>query len=119
MPRHLEIYDQEFKETPEFKYLYHKWVRIRKLPHSKRFERFLDFYKWSMANGFVMSAKLRLLDESKPYSPANCRWERPADRKPFYSDEDKAWMARWNEAVNRIRVYYGMEPLEQPADQME
>lgn len=116
MPRHKDIYDQDLKETPEFKYLYAKWARIRKLPHSKRFDRFLDFYRWSLANGFVMSAKLRLLDESKMYSPANCRWERPEDKQPFISEEDKAWIARWNEAVNRIRVYHGMEPLEQKGD---
>ena len=101
---------------PEFRYLYDKWRRMRKLPHSKRFERFLDFYEWSMANGFVMSAKLRLVDESKMYSPDNCFWERPADKRPFYSEEAVAWIDRWNKAVNRIRVYYGMEPLTQKGD---
>lgn len=116
MPRHRDIYDKDLKETPEFQYLYGKWARMRKLPHSKRFDRFLDFYNWSMANGFVMSAMLRLRDESKMYSPANCFWEQTADKKPFFSEEDKAWMAGWNKAVNRIRVYYGMEPLKQKGD---
>lgn len=116
MPRHKDIYDKDLKETPEWRYLYVKWRDIRKRPHSKRFERFLDFYNWAMANGFIISAKIRLVDESKPYSPDNCRWERPADSQPCYTAEEKESIEKWNKTVGQIRAHYGMKPLEQKGE---
>ena len=116
MTRHKDIYDKDLKATPEWQYLYFKWQSIRKLPHSKRFDRFLDFYRWAMACGFVISAKLCLLDESKPYSPDNCLWVLPAGGQPLFSAEQKRSIEKWNKTVGRIRAYYGMEPLEQKGE---
>ena len=116
MPRHRDIYDKDLKETPEWQFLYGQWAKMRKLPHSKLFDRFLDFYNWSMANGFAIPAKLRLVDESKMYSPANCLWVHPADNQHSFSAEQKESIEKWNKTVGRIRAYYGLEPLEQKGD---
>lgn len=111
MPRHKDIYDKDLKETPEWKFLYAKWCLIRKSQYGKEFERFNDFYSWSLANGFVMSAKLTRLDKSKPYSPENCQWIPHAAKQIVFSEEDRQWIAKWNKAANRIRRHYGMKPL--------
>ena len=111
MARHKVIYDKATKETPEWKSLYSKWRQIKKCSHSKEFSRCQDFYDWAMANGFEIAAKLELLDDSKPYSPDNCRWKPPEVKKTFYTEEEKRWIAKWNKTVNVIRRYYGMKPL--------
>lgn len=111
MPRHKVVYDKDVKETPEWKALYSKWRQIKKCSHSKEFSRCQDFYDWAMANGFEIVAKLELLDDSKPYSPDNCRWKPPEAKKTFYTEEEKRWIAKWNKTVNAIRRHYGMKPL--------
>lgn len=116
MPRHEVVYDPELKETPEFQTLYHKWCRIRKLPHSHEFNYFMDFYEWSMAEGYTSGASLKLLYEDKPYSPENCLWVHRKPESPSWTEEEKEQISRWNKTVNRIRVHYGMEPFEQKGD---
>lgn len=111
MPRHEFVYDKELKATPEWNPLYDKWGSIRKRPHSEDFELFQDFYNWSMANGFVIGARLKLLDAGKPYSPDKCRWMRPGTEQNEYSALQKQQIANWNRAVNRLRVHYGLEPF--------
>lgn len=109
-------YDPDLKATPEWKFLYYKWMQIRKLEHSDDFNNFLDFYNWAMSHGYVCGAKLGRLYDSKPYSPDNCLWDGPMFEDPNFTEEQKMWISKWNEAVNRIRRHYGMEPLEQIYD---
>lgn len=111
MPRHRFAYDKDLKETPEWQPLYNKWKSVLRLPHSDAFYEFMGFYNWSMANGFVLGAKLKLIDESKPYGPDNCLWAPPVDEVPVLTQKDREWMSLWNKTVNRLRVHFGMEPF--------
>ena len=109
MPRHKVVYDPKLKETPEWKSLYE---RFRKIKDDATFNDFLEFYNWSMANGFEMGVKLIREDISKPFSPENCRWSAPAERKPdLHGAERETAIKKWNEAVNRIRVHFGLKPF--------
>ena len=111
MPRREFGYDKKLKETPEWDPLYDKWRNIRKCPHSEDFERFQGFYDWSMANGFVIGARLKMLDANEQYSPDNCQWTQPDTERSEYSAIQKQQIANWNRAVNRLRVHYGYEPF--------
>lgn len=110
MPRHQVVYDKNLKETPEFQFLYLKWLWLRKQPHSEDFKIFLIFYKWSMANGYATGAKLERLDTGKPFSPDNCLWVHH-ETKRAYTEEEKEWIKLWDKTVSRIRIHYGMQPL--------
>ena len=112
MPRHQITYGEDLKNTPEFQFLYSKWLCMRKqrLPHDEAFAQFKPFYNWSMANGYEAGATLKRLDESKPYSPANCFWA-PATERTTWTEEEKARIAKWNETVNPIRIHFGLEPF--------
>lgn len=112
MPRHIVVYDKELKNTPEFQPLYSKWagIRTRRFPISEEFEQFLFFYNWSMANGYEAGARLRLLDESKPYGPYNCIWE-PAAMRPEWTAEEMERISKWNKTVNLFRIHFGLEPF--------
>ena len=112
MPRHRVVYDKDLKETPEFQFLYNKWRQVLRHPYNDAFYEFMDFYNWSMSNGFVLGAKLTLIDTSKPYSPSNCAWMPPKERVPdIHGEEREAAIAKWNETVNRFRIHYGMKPF--------
>lgn len=111
MPRHEVVYDKDLKETPEFQQLYNKWNWIRKHNQLDQFEKFMDFYNWSIENGFELNAKLKRLDNSKPYIPENCVWIAPKLKPTTNAEEEKEWIALWNKTVNRIRVHYGMKPF--------
>ena len=110
MPRHQVIYGEKIKETPEFQFLYSKWLWLRRQPHSDDFKTFLIFYEWSMANGYMTGAKFKRRDPSKLFSPDNCLWVYRETNQKAYSEEEKEWINLWNKTVNRIRRHYGMKP---------
>lgn len=114
MPKYRVIYDPVLKETPEWQSLYYRY-RNNKI---EGFADFLAFYNWSMENGFVMGSRLVRFDESKPYSQSNCQWMPPKEKDPqaFYGNEIRKSIAKYNEAVNRIRIHYGLEPFTQEGD---
>lgn len=116
MPRHEFTYDPALKETPEWKFLYQKWVKSIKKQCSDAFKNFIDFYNWSMAKGFAMDTKLKRLDDSKPYSPENCLWVHPALEEPAWTEEEMEQIRRWNKTVNIIRCHFGMQPFEQKGE---
>lgn len=114
MPRHRTIYDKSIRETPDFKPLYDRWQKIKKEGLHPDFAEFPKFFKWSIKHGFVPGAHLIRLDNSKPYGPKNCKWNVAChkDQGHIYGDEQREWIKKWNETVNRIRKHYGMEPVE-------
>ena len=114
---HTPAYDRKLKATPEFQYLYHKWRWIRNQQYSDAFAQFMDFYKWSMDNGFKLNeSRLEILDASKPCGPDNCRWYYSATAQREYTEEQKKQIASWNETVNRIRIHFGLEPFQENGD---
>lgn len=118
MPRHNLVYDKNLKSTPEWRELYSKWVWLRKSGSQlcEEFKQFLEFYNWSMANGYVSGDRLKRMDENAPYSPENCMWVHPAEECRYYTEEQKAWIAKWNKTVNRIRRYFGIETFDYEGD---
>lgn len=118
MPRHKITYDEDLKNTPEFRALYSKWKGLRnsQLPLGEAFEQFLTFYEWSMASGYAPGARLKRLDDSKPYGPDNCLWDHPSEYRSAYTAEQKAWIAKWNKTVNRLRRYFGIETFDYEGD---
>ena len=118
MPRHNLVYDKNLKSTPEWGELYNKWIWMRKSgsQYSVAFAQFMDFYNWSMANGYAIDARLKRLDEKKPYAPDNCLWVHPEEERSGYTAEQKAWIAKWNKTVNRIRRHFGIETFDYEGD---
>lgn len=108
MPRFL--YDAEIKFTDEFKILHHRYFSENK-KYREAFPTFQEFYDWSMKNGFFNGAKLARRDPSKPYTPDNCYWKPPQEKNAFHGDDQKEFIEKWNKAVNRIRVHFGLKPL--------
>lgn len=102
---------ENIKSTPEWKALCGRYARINKSIQGNAFGKFLDFYHRSMENGFEPYAKLVLIDESKPYSPDNCKWIPPVNQQEYTTEEHKLWIKKWNKTVNKIRKHYGMRPL--------
>lgn len=111
-------YDEALKQTPEWQHLYSQWVRIRKW-RGEGFTQFMDFYTWSIANGFVIGAKLEKLDDGDLYRPENCRWVCSESEDDYFNKAEQQSIARYNETVNGIRRYFGMEPLEQKGSQAD
>lgn len=112
MATHRAVYDPKQRETPEFKNLYNRYHSCNSSKYREAFATFQEFYDWSMANGFVIEARLSRIDDNKPYSPGNIRWTLTTkDRTALYGEERKEMIERWNKTVNRIRIHYGLKPL--------
>lgn len=58
--------------------LYGRWKVLRKDGHD--FESFDAFVKWSGENGCEYHARLKKIDENRPFGPDNAYWK-PAERK--------------------------------------
>ncbi len=104
-------YDKALRDTPEFQVLYGKWRRVLEKERCADWATFLDFYKWSLEDGFVLGDRLVCIDKSKPYGPDNCVWIGPNTPENAYSEKDQEWILLWNETVNRIRRLCRMKPL--------
>ena len=72
---------------------------------------FLAFYEWATQNGYAIGLSIDRVDNSKGYSPDNCRWVTPKDqsnntrRNVFltYKGESKT-IAQWAE-ITGIKPY--------------
>lgn len=96
---------------------------------------FMNFYEWSLANGYTDNLSIDRIDSSKDYEPSNCRWvtykvqgnNTRANHYLEYMGERKT-MAEWAEAVGlpykvlseRIRRKWNVErALTTPVLQIE
>ena len=101
-------YDRAIMESEEGKRLYTYWYKtVSKNTDSPEFLTFIGFYKWAMDSGYSAEANLFRLNANEPYNPDNCVWD--AKRKTVRVDQE--FMKKWDDAVNRIRQHYGMEPI--------
>ena len=117
MPSAKITYDPEMRKTEHGRRLYAYWRRIQHDTDDPEFVEFPGFYKWAMANGYTVGAKLMRHDEDEPFASDNCYWI-PHDE--WYGrghgdsptkDRDLAREREWDKVVNRIRRHYGMEPI--------
>lgn len=104
----LVKYDQTFMKTPEGKGLYNRWRNLGRKGRCQEWDDFGAFCDWAMANGYQDGMMLKRMDGRKDFGPDNCYW------LEMESDEWDAeeFCARWNKAVNRIRVHCGLPPFE-------
>lgn len=101
------------KDRPHWNTLRKRWYLLRDSKTiSPEFSTAEGFYEWAMGNGYGTGAHLFRKDVCKPYSPENCYFrvynKRPPEKKYHTL---KSWPDIWNNTVNRIRKYYGMDPL--------
>jgi len=104
-----QTYDPAIRKTECGKKLYGIWVKIRRYPLCEEWKYFPTFYEWAMKSDYEVGAWLRRLDAYDPYGPTNCIWYIPGENFNYIPT---SWADDWNKAVNRIRKYYGMPPLE-------
>ena len=106
-------YDPEMRNTEHGGRLYAYWKRIKGSDISQEFKKYTDFYAWAMQNGYTLGAKLFKHDQDEPYGPDNCYWIPRSEwvNNPPAPSRDYVFEQKWDETVNRIRRYYGMEPI--------
>lgn len=110
-------YDPEMRQTDHGRRIYGYWKRIRKHEVAPEFVEYPSFFKWAMANGYRIGAKLLRYDEDKPFGPDNCYWlshEECVGMKQSKAptiNRNLAWERHWDETVNRIRRHYGMKEI--------
>lgn len=68
---------------------------------------FLNFYNWSIENGYVEGLTIDRIDVNGDYSPENCRWithrEQQLNKrnnKRFFYDEKNLTLAEWSKIYN-------------------
>lgn len=103
-------YDRAITESEDGKRLYAYWYqKVNKNTDCQEFATYPGFYNWAMENGYTVGAKLFRRDPKGPFNPDNCVWIYAKEKTIHSYDTDFA--KKWDEAVNRIRRYYGMEPI--------
>lgn len=100
------------------------------ISYCKEWETFENFYKWAIANGYNDSLSIDRIDNSKNYSPENCRWvtmkvqqnNRGGNRILEYNGEQHT-LSQWadikhiSQSTLESRLYRGMtvkDALETP-----
>ena len=106
-------YAPELRESEHGRRLYRYWKIVRHETDSQDFVEYPDFFKWAMANGYTLGAKLLRYAAEEPYSPDNCFWVARSEpvNEGAENHRDREWEQKWDEAVNRIRTHFGMEPI--------
>lgn len=113
MPSAKITYDPEMRQSDHGRRLYTYWRKVRPDTDSPEFLEYPKFFKWAMANGYTVGAKLFKYEPDEPYSPENSFW---VARKDWVIGDVEVYrnMARerkWDETINRIRLHFGMEPI--------
>lgn len=106
--RYGEAYDPEIRLSEHGSRLYGLWKKARRFPHCEEWDYYPTFYLWAIEAGYVLGARLRLIDDSGIYCPENCKWFVP-ELEEF---DPAAFAEKWDKTVNKIRKHYGMPPLE-------
>ena len=104
-------YDSVLRKTEHGSKLYEAWKKLRRSPHCEEWNYYPAFYNWAIQNGYTLGVWLVLIDKSGEYCPENCKWHIPK-RMQDDPPPPPTWADEWNKTVNRIRKYYGMQPLE-------
>ena len=103
-----EPYDPALRKTEHGAKLYQAWKTVTKAPHCEEWGYFPTFYEWAMQNGYEVGAWLKRWNRNDQFDPTNCFWYLPREKNSSITQES---LDKWDEAVNRIRKYYGMPPL--------
>ena len=94
----------DIRKLPGGDALYQRWVNMRRKPCDDAWARFPAFYAWIRAQGYGAGdhiPKIKLLDASKPYGPANCTFAAPERKTPKPGDVEAA--KEWDLAVSAFR----------------
>ena len=51
-----------------------KWYRDKGIKVCKSWEKYENFYKWAIENGFQKNLDLDRIDDTKGYCPSNCQF---------------------------------------------
>ena len=95
------------------------------------FDNFLNFYEWSMKNGYQDDLQLDRINPNGNYEPSNCRWVTPTDnarnqnirkdnvsgvRGVNYDKRKNLWVARIT--VDGKRIYLGRRKKFEDAEKL-
>jgi hypothetical protein len=104
-------YDPELRLSEHGARLYEIWKKVRKSPYDPIFQEYDAFYKWAMGAGYTLGNRLCRRDDNLPYSPDNCFWKITQETDTITPEWARAFCARWDRAVNKLRRQHGLPPL--------
>jgi hypothetical protein len=106
-------YDPEIRGGEIGERLYACWKRVKGKTDDPVFSDYASFYEWAMDAGYTIGALLYRRNPDGPYTSDNCFWVARSSKsiEGKRVDRDKEWEKAWDDAVNRIRRHYGMEPI--------
>lgn len=105
--------------------LYRTWLHIKTRCYNQKYSRykdyggrgikvcdewrndFMNFYNWSMKNGYKENLTIDRIDNDKGYSPSNCRWQtnkqqcrNRRNNKMYTANGEAHCLAEWCEILN-------------------
>ena len=106
-------YEPEMRKSEHGRRLYDYWRNVHRNTDCEQFETFPGFYNWAMDNGYTIGARLFRYDPDDPFNPDNCFWGAKGEKsgQGKLLKRDFLREKQWDDFVNRIRRYYGMEPI--------
>lgn len=103
----------DIRKLPGGDALYQRWVEMRHKPCDDAWAKFPAFYAWIQEQGYDAGdrvPKIKLLDASKPYGPANCTFAIHISKPPRADmiEAAKEWdlaMSAFRERLRRASRY--------------